>query len=180
MKPAALLSLLTFALAASAQTINPLTAAVTDRFKGIRLNFEESADLMPDDKYGFRLTDAQRTFGEWIGHTAASNYNYCSTIKGEKAPEAAQHAHHLKAKAELSKALKDSFAYCAAALEQMTDQKALAASGPSNPPPVGAMVNLVSSTNEHYGNIVGYLRFNKLVPPSTARAQKKGAPAPKH
>ncbi len=163
-----------------AQTANPLTTAVADRFKAIRLNFEESAELMPADKYGFRLTEAQRTFGEWIGHTAMSNYNYCSAMKGEKAPEVAQQAHHLKTKAELSRALKESFAYCAEALQGMNDQKALAPAGPNKAAPVRAMVNLVSSSNEHYGNIVGYLRANKLTPPSTARAEKAKGPATKH
>jgi hypothetical protein len=151
-----------------AQAGNPLTAAVRERFDRIRLDFEESADLMPADKYDFRLTPAQRTFGEWIGHTAAGLYGYCSAIQGSSAPEAAKHVHHLKAKAELSKGIKDAFAYCDAALKATNDQKALA-----SPAAVRGMINLVASPNEHYGNIVGYMRASGLVPPSTARAQKK-------
>ena len=157
--------------ALQAQSGNPLTAAVMERFNRIRLDWEESADLMPEAKYGFRLTDPQRTFGEWVGHTASGNYSFCAVIKGEKTPDTSR-LHGLKTKAELSKALKDSFAYCAAALEGMTDQKALAPAGPTNTAPVRGMINLVSSDNEHYGNIVGYLRASNLVPPSTTRAQK--------
>jgi len=155
------------------QTTNPLTAIVTERFNDLRMNLEESAGLMPEDKYGFRLTEGQRTFGEWIGHTAQSCYNFCSVIRGEKPPEAAQHAHHGKTKAELSRALREALAYCSEGLKDMSDQKALAPAGANNVPPVRGMVTLVSSINSHYGNMVGYLRVNNIVPPSTARAQKQ-------
>ena len=156
---------------AQVQTANPLTAIVTERFNSIRMNLEDSAGLMPEEKYSFRLTPPQRTFGEWIAHTAMGNYSFCSAIKGEKPPEAAQHVHHLKTKAEISQVLKESFAYCAEALKEMTDQKALAPAGPNNVAPVRGMVALVSSDNEHYGNLVGYLRANNLTPPSTTRAE---------
>ncbi|MBI3667232.1 MAG: DinB family protein [Acidobacteria bacterium] len=156
-----------------AQTANPLTAVITERFNGIRLNLEESAELMPEEKYSFRLTEPQRTFGEWIAHTAMGNYSICAEIKGEKAPEAAQHAHDLKTKTEISQALKESFAYCAEVLKGMNDQKALAPAGPNHVPPVRAMVLLVSADNEHYGNLVGYLRASNLVPPSTTRAERE-------
>ena len=156
-----------------AQPANPLTAAVTERFNRIRLDLEESAEVMPEEKYSFRLTDPQRTFAEWMAHVAGGNYSFCSVIKGEKPPEKAQQLNRLTTKAQLAPALKESFAYCAEALKDMNDQKALAPAGPNNVSPVRGMINLVSSDNEHYGNIVGYLRVKKIVPPSTARAQRQ-------
>lgn len=174
---------LLFASLAAAQTANPLTEIVTQRFADLRLNLEQSAELMPADKYDFKLTPPQRSFGNWVGHTARNCYNYCSAIKGEKTPDAANHAEHLQTKPELTKALKESLAYCAAALQDMNDHKALVPAGPGNVAPVRGMVILVSAINSHYGNMVGYLRANNLVPPSTARAQKKekaSGAAPKH
>jgi hypothetical protein len=76
----------------------------------------------------------------------------------------------LERKAEVSKALKDSFAYCADALQKMTDEKAVSSAQIST-----ALLHVVVHNNEIYGNIVGYLRVNGIVPPSTAaRAGQEG------
>ncbi len=171
---------LTLAGALGAQPANPLTTAVTQAFHSARMNLEESAALMPEDKYGFRLTESQRTFGEWIGHTIMANYNSCAGMKGEKPPAAAEQAHHLKAKAELTQAMQESFAFCSETLKTMDDQKALAPAGPNQPPPVRNMVGLLTLLSSHYGNMVGYLRTNNLTPPSTARAQKSKKSGPSH
>ena len=75
----------------------------------------------------------------------------------------------MKEKADVSKALKDSLAYCAAAFEKMDDQKAT-----SSPQMSYAFLHVLVHNNEIYGNIVGYLRVSGIVPPSTAsRAGKK-------
>ena len=157
-----------------AQSSNPLTDAVMARYKSVRQNLIEAAEAMPEDGYSFRLTPQQRPFGEWIGHTAMGNYNYCAIIKGEKAPD--MHAlHALTGKADLLQALTASFEYCDAALKNIDDQKALAGFAASDKQlfPVQGMVNLVSSANEHYGNLVGYLRSKGITPPSSARAMAK-------
>lgn len=168
-----LLAIASLAPSLWAQGANPLTTAVTERFNRVRIDAEESAEVMPEAKYTFRLTDAQRTFAEWIAHLATGNYSFCSVIRGEKPPEKTKQLPSLKTKAELVPALKESFAYCAEVLKTMDDQKALAPAGPNNVPPVRGMINLVSSDNEHYGNIVGYMRANNIVPPSTARAERQ-------
>ena len=157
-----------------AQSANPLTDAVKGRYRGIRQNLIETADIMPDDSYSYKLTPAQRTFGEWIAHVAMGNYNFCSTIKGEKARD--MHAlHSMTGKADLSKALRESFDYCDGALKEMTDQKALVENTIDGKKsyPVQGMISLVSSDNEHYGNLVGYMRSKGITPPSTARASQK-------
>lgn len=157
-----------------AQSANPLTDAVRARYRGIRQNLIETADVMPDDSYSYKLTPAQRTFGEWIAHVAMGNYNFCSTIKGEKARD--MHAlHSMTGKADLSKTLRESFDYCDGALKEMTDRKALAENTVDGKKsyPVQGMISLVSSDNEHYGNLVGYMRSKGITPPSTARASQK-------
>lgn len=170
------MKILAFALAAAsvmAQQANPLTDQVVARYKNIKQSLLDSAEVMPEEFYTFRLTAGQRMYGEWIAHAAMGNYGYCSVIRGEKAPDT-HHIHELKAKAELSKALLESFQYCDGALEGMNDAKAMkgVTAGGRTVYPVTGMVNLVASQNEHYGNIVGYLRSRSIVPPSTARAQK--------
>jgi hypothetical protein len=143
---------------------NNLTSTAVQRyFNPVRRNLEASADVMPPEKYGFKLTDGQMTFAEWLIHSAQRNYTDCATLKSESVPDAAKPLATLKDKAEVSKALKDSFAYCAAALEGVDDQKVLASPQMSN-----AFLHIIVHNNEIYGNIVGYLRANGIVPPSTA------------
>ena len=149
---------------------NPLTDAVMSRYKTIRQNLVEAAQVMPEEHYGFRLTPEQRPFGEWIGHTVMGNMSYCATIKGEASPDTS-HLHQLTAKADLVEAIQKSFDYCDEALKGVTDQKALGevTVGGKKVYPVQGMIGVVASGNEHYGNLVGYLRSKGITPPSSAR-----------
>jgi len=143
---------------------NHLTGTATQRyFNVVRRNLETSADVMPAEKYSFRLTDGQMTFAEWLIHATQRNYSDCAVLKSEPVLAAEKQAAKLKEKAEVSKALKDSFAYCAEALQSLTDQKAI-----SSDPVSYAFLHLVVHNNEIYGNIVGYLRVSGIIPPSTA------------
>src|SRR5215468_9071704 len=95
---------------------NNLKTTVTQRyFNVVRRNLEAAADAMPAGKYGFKLTDGQMSFGEWINHSTERNYSDCAMLKAEAPPDGAKKVSGLKDKAEVSQALKDSFAYCAAA-----------------------------------------------------------------
>ncbi len=160
-------SLLAFFLVAAAQAQTLTTAAMQRYFNPIRRNLEASAEAMPADKYCFKLTDGQMTFAEWLLHSAQRNYADCATLKGEQAPVSAKDLEPLKNKDEVSKALKDSFAYCAAAMEGMTDQKVTSSQAMSI-----AFLHVIVHNNEIYGNIVGYLRASGIVPPSTAARKK--------
>ncbi len=140
-----------------------LTPAAKRYFDPIRRNLEAAAEAMPAEKYSYRLTPDQMTFGEWIIHSAQRNYADCAVLKGETAPVTAQQLAALKAKSEVSKALKDSFEYCAAAFAAEDDQKAL-----TSPQTAYSYLHVLVHNNEVYGNIVGYLRTNGIVPPSTA------------
>jgi len=143
---------------------NNLKTTVMQRyFNVVRRNLEAAADAMPAAKYGFKLTDGQMSFGEWINHSTERNYSDCAILKSEAAPESAKKVASLKDKAEVGQALKESFAYCAAALEGIDDQKVLA-----SPQLTYSLLHLAVHNNEIYGNIVGYLRSSGIVPPSTA------------
>jgi hypothetical protein len=151
---------------------NNLTTTGTQRyFDVVRHSLEASVDVMPAEKYSFRLTDGQRTFAEWIDHSIQRNYSDCAMLKSVPVPENEKQAANLKEKGEVSKALKDSFAYCASAIQAIDDQKILV-----SPQMTNAFLHLIVHNNEIYGNIVGYLRASGIVPPSTAgrAAAKKG------
>ena len=63
----------------------------------------------------------------------------------------------------MTKALKESLAYCAAAIDGIDDQKVLA-----SPQLTYSLLHTVVHNNEIYGNLAVYMRVSGIVPPSTA------------
>jgi len=156
---------------------NPLTDAVKARYESVKQNLIETAEVMPEESYGFKLTPQQRPFGAWIEHTIDATFGYCSSMRSlaslqREAPDADK-------KASLVEVLKIAFKYCDETLDHMTDERALTITtlGTKQVYPVTYMINMVAGLNEHYGNLVGYLRAKGITPPSTARSQKAPAAA---
>ena len=148
---------------------NSLTSTAIQRyFTGVRRNLEAAADAMPAEKYGFRLTDGQMTFAEWLNHSTERNYTDCATLKAEPVPDVGKGPITLSSKVPVTQALKDSLAYCAKALESVNDQQVIA-----TPQMSYAFLHVIVHNNEIYGNLAGYLRVNGIVPPSTAARLKQ-------
>ena len=87
---------------------------------------------------------------------------------------------YVKDKDAIVKGLKDSLAYCDSVYNETTDTNfnqamKVAAPGGSNVQASRGSVLTFNTThnNEHYGNVIVYMRLKGLVPPSTARVQKK-------
>ena len=182
------LSLTGIALPAAAQTSDggadqvlsmSMAASAKAMHATIRRNLAEAADAMPAEEYAFKPTPQVRSFGELIGHVANANYYFCSQAKGEKSP-ATQNFERVTDKAALAKGLKDSLTYCDEAYSGTTDAnftQAVKVAGPGGggTATTRGLVLMFNTThnNEHYGNIVVYMRLKNHVPPSTARVQQK-------
>lgn len=165
--PTLLICLLAPAAASLGQE-NPLIAYNKQVYGGVRTILLDSAEKMPEERYGFRPTDSVRSFGEIVGHVADAQYMFCSLILGETNP-APQVEKTKSSKAELTAALEDAFAYCDAAYDGMTEASAteLVKFHGGDSPKLGVLqVNLVH-TMLHYGNLVTYMRMNDVVPPSS-------------
>jgi uncharacterized damage-inducible protein DinB len=159
---------------AAAAAPDPLSRAIKGMWDGVKRNIAESADKMPDANFAFKPTPEVRSFGELLGHVANSNFNYCSRAKGEANPNQGNDFEKKTAKADLVKAIADSNAYCDSVYGSMNDMKAIEMIkvGQNEMPRVSPLVSNISHDNEHYGNIVTYMRLKGLVPPSTERAQQ--------
>lgn len=156
------------AVAATAQAQDTLkTANIQRYYTPIKFDLLGAASVMPEEKYGFKLDPAQMNFGEWINHSTERNYLDCSQLRGETNPMPKAKTDLLKTKAEITKALAESFDYCDAAFERLDDQKILASQQM-----VIAFLHTTVHNNEIYGNVVGYLRANRIVPPSTDLVQE--------
>ena len=140
----------------------------------IRRDLVEAAEAMPADEYAFKPVPEVRSFGELIGHMANANFYFCSQAKGEKSPATANYE-KVSDKATIVKGLSDSLVYCDGAYSATSDANfqtpvMLASSTKETGRGMLLMFN-TTHNNEHYGNVVLYLRLKGRVPPSTARAQ---------
>ena len=146
----------------------------------IRRNLAEAAEAMPASEYAFKPAAEVRTFAQLVGHVAFGNYLMCSQAIGDKLP-ANPNYEQLTDKAQLVKALNDSLSYCDRIYEGTTDanfNQPAAVGLPGNNPQTatirGAVLMFnVTHNNEHYGNIIVYLRLKGQTPPSTARARQQ-------
>jgi uncharacterized damage-inducible protein DinB len=132
-------------------------------------NLIRAAEQMPEGDYGFQATKDVRTFGQLVGHVANANFMICATASGEANPNSADVEKTMTAKADLVKALKDSFTFCDKAY-QIADSKALeevTLFGSLKTNRVGALAFNAAHDMEHYGNIVTYMRLKGMVPPSS-------------
>ena len=111
----------TLPMAASAQS-----APVAEAFKGFAAeegkNLMAAADEMPAEKYAFKPTPAQMSFGEIVTHLAQGNDYLCGAIGGMKAPTRTK-VSATDAKPALVARLKETFAFCDQALANLDDSK---------------------------------------------------------
>ena len=158
-------------------SINGQGASISDGIRGgwntAKRNMLGSAKVMPEGKYSFKPVDSVRTFGQILAHVAGANYEFCAGAKGEKAPFSEDHFEKTATTpAAIVKALQDSIAYCDTAYTSLTDAGAAQViDGPFGGGKQARATVLMGNTNhnnEHYGNLVTYLRINGLVPPSSA------------
>jgi uncharacterized damage-inducible protein DinB len=144
----------------------------------IRTNLAEAAEQMTDADYAFRPTAEVRTFAEIVGHVVRTNFFFCSQALGEKSP-ATSNFDTIVERAALVQGLNDSLAYCDRIYAATTDANfnesvkfAYSESEPTTATIRGAVLTFnVAHNNEHYGNIVVYMRLRGKVPPSTAGVQ---------
>jgi uncharacterized damage-inducible protein DinB len=130
-------------------------------------NLVRAAEKMPEDKFAFKATDEVRSFGQLIGHVADAQYMFCSIAMGEE-PSRRGIEKSKTTKADLVQAIKDASAFCDKAYE-MTDAQATQAVKlfGREMPKLTVLSMKTAHDNEHYGNVVTYMRLNKLVPPSS-------------
>jgi hypothetical protein len=144
----------------------------------------EAAEAMPEDKYNFSPESLNipgsdykgvRTFAMEVKHIATANYAFWTPLTGDAFPAGIKGPNgpdELKTKAEIIKFLKDSYAigHKAAAtvttenfMEQVTFRMGKA-------PRIYLATNPTSHANDHYGQMVEYLRMNGIVPPASRAA----------
>ena len=137
----------------------------------IKTNVTQALDVMPEENFNFKTTPANKTFGAQFGHVANFHYNFCAAAKGVPSPNK-ENLEQKATKAEMVKALADSYTFCDDAYAKLSDQSALetVTQGRGQIARGAVLSNLIAHDNEEYGVITQYLRMKDIVPPSTANA----------
>jgi uncharacterized damage-inducible protein DinB len=153
-----------------------LATSLQRSYAGIKANFTAAAEKMPDADYNFKVGSMPeaRTYGQLIAHIAQAQLGQCSGLVGEPNPMAGKNLEQeLKTKAELTKALAESFAICDKAFAAVTDANAteMVKAGNNEQTRAAALYGVIVHGNEIAGTAYAYLRTKGLVPPSTERAQ---------
>ena len=103
--------LLLAASAATPQTKNPVSSALRDILPGRQKNTIAAVEAMPADKFNYKPTPDQMTFGHLVAHMIEANNALCSKAAAVPAPKV-EEAKESDSKDKLVAALKASFDFC--------------------------------------------------------------------
>ncbi len=156
------------ALQAQQSESNPVSNAVRKLEATESKNIIAAVEEMPADKFGFRPTPQQITFGHLVVHMVGANYGLCSMISGVKAPAMPKLADS-DPKDTLVPALKSSFDFCEKSLAKVDDStlgEQVQFFGGRTMSRGNAMIVFAQDYGDHYSTAASYLRLNALLPPT--------------
>jgi uncharacterized damage-inducible protein DinB len=165
----------------SAPRSPPTIASVLDRsLSSIERNIMNAADAVPEAKYDFSPATANipgdfktpepvRTMGAQFKHIGDALEMYASAILGEKREPSTDEngPKNVKTKQDVINYLKAAFAQAHSAIKTINQQNVVEPVGPGKPTRLALALNMVGHSNNHYGQIIEYLRMNGMVPPES-------------
>lgn len=158
-----------------------LTLAVERLLTNIEKNIIDVAEAMPEDKFDFTPEHASisgsdfkdvRTFAGQVKHLATDNFAIWTPLTGQALRADIVDVNGpagIKTKADIIKYLKESFALGHTAVANLTDQNAMEMISfrGSDLPRLDLAFYALTHSNEHYGQMVVYLRMCGIVPPAS-------------
>ena len=154
-----------------AQMKNPVSTALRDILPGRQKNTIAAVEAMPADKFNYKPTADQMTFGHLVAHMAETNYLLCSKAAAVPAPKR-EELKDTDSKDKLVAALKASFDFCSDALAKMDDSKLVETTeGFGGKQVTRAWISLIlaGAWADHYAETAMYLRLNGLLPPTAKK-----------
>ena len=154
-----------------AQGSAPLADALRSDLQRSEKNFVAAVDLMPADKFGFKPTPAQQSFGHLVTHAIMANNYMCGLVSGKQAAKGPALT-ETSPKADLMASLKASYSFCDSALASLNDSDLSAQLpyfGGRKISRAGAVMDLASDWTDHYTQAAMYLRATGILPPTAHR-----------
>jgi hypothetical protein len=154
-----------------AQSKNPVSTALRDILPGRQKNTVAAVEAMPAEKFSYKPSGDQRTFGQLVDHMVETNYLLCGkaaalparTVEGTKDTDS---------KEKRVTALKASFDFCAEALAEMDDSKLTETTegfGEKQVTRAWLSLILAGTWADHYAEAAMYLRLNGVLPPTAKK-----------
>jgi uncharacterized damage-inducible protein DinB len=157
---------------AAAQSVGPVQTEVLRDWVAMKDRMMKIADAMPEAKFDYKSTPAQRNYGEQILHVATVNVRVLQLLQ-PKTPPPAMNA-KATSKSEILKALADAFDWGTTIIKERTSETMLQVVqvpdvlrflGDSTQ--ARLMYFLIGHTWDIYGQMAVYLRLNGIVPPAS-------------
>jgi len=157
---------------------NPISTTFKTRIAAQNRNILQAFDSIPESKFSYRPTPAQQSIGFIAQHLANDNYFFCNNfgaMKGTRPAQDTATADSVKAtwpKAQLMKSLRESFAFCDQAINQLDDAKlaepvTMTFGGNSRTVArAGMVLGHALDLADHYSQLANYMRLNNILPPT--------------
>jgi uncharacterized damage-inducible protein DinB len=171
----------TFIKICFAQQSPVFSSAVERQFQKIESDILTTAEAMPEDQFYFtpdnlHIKNAEfkgvLTFAGQIMHLATDNILIWSSVTGDSVRSDIEDVNgpkSIKSKADILKYLKSSFDLGRKAISMLTEKNAMdiIEFRGRNLPRLDLVFYALTHANEHYGQMVVYLRMCGIVPPPT-------------
>jgi len=147
---------------------DPVATSLRAMLAGRQKNTLAAIDAMPADKFGYKPTPDQMSFGHLVVHIIEFNNGLCAKAADVPAPKV-EELKETDSKDKLQAAAKASFDFCSDALGKMDDSKlgdSIELFGGRQGPRAMAGLILASGWSDHYAAAAMYLRLNGTLPPS--------------
>lgn len=151
---------------------DPVSSSVRMLLPRSQKNILGAIEAMPADKFSFKPSPDQMSFGHLVVHIVESNNSTCAKAADIPAPKVDE-LKDTDPKDKLLAAAKTSFDFCGEAVAKMDDSKlgdSVELFGGNRFPRAMAVLAMASGWADHYGAAAFYLRLNGILPPT---AQKK-------
>jgi len=157
------------------QSKSPVSDVLRAMLEGRQKATIGAFETMPADKYGYKPTPDQTTFGHLASHIASSNYFFCANVGDVEKPKVDE-VKETDGKDKLVAAMKASFEFCNTALAKADDSKLgenIQWFDGKPRPRAWAYLTLSASWADHYAEAAMYLRSAGFLPPTAKPAEKK-------
>lgn len=147
----------------------PISAAVLAAWQRAANAMPAAGEAMPADKFSFKPTPAQLSFGEILAHEASANETLCAAMSGATATPNESQAGATAPKEQLVARLRKSFEVCGAVVAKLTEAQlgdSVPFFGGRKATKARAAVALVADWSDHYAQAAMYLRANGILPPT--------------
>jgi hypothetical protein len=151
-----------------------VSAAVLAAWQRAANAMPAAGEAMPAEKFAFKPSPAQMSFGEILAHEASANESLCAAMSGTAATPNESQAGATAPKDQLVARLRKSFEVCGAVIAKLTEAQlgdSVPFFGGRKATKARAAIALVQDWSDHYAQAAMYLRANGILPP-TAQPRK--------